>query len=420
MADAFVVPLPRSVAPVVAVGAFLKNTLCLAQGSASLVSNDLGDLSTASARGAAERTFAAFLDSVDGWPPIIAHDRHPDFPSTRFAEDMAGRLGVPAVAVQHHHAHVAAVMAEHGLEQPVLGLALDGYGYGDDGEAWGGELLRVDASGFRRLGHLKHLRQPGGDAAARQPWRMGAAALHALGRGPEIPARFAAFPGAGVVARMLERGCNAPPTSSCGRLFDAACGLLGVKAVSAFEGEAPMALERLAASVAQGEAEAAAEVDSGGWRLDDGTLGWRLDDESLGWRLDDESLGWRLDDESLGWRLDDGSLGWRLDGGVLDMTPLLARLIGMDPRQGARLFHATLVAALAEWVATTAAATGVRRVVLAGGCFANTVLRTGLTMALAERDLETLSPRGLGPGDAAISLGQAWVVAMAEHRRKKD
>lgn len=384
MADAFVVPLPHSVAPVVAVGAFLKNTLCLAQGSAALVSDDLGDLSTALARGAAERTFAAFLDSVDGWPPTIAHDRHPDFPSTRFAEDMAGRLGVPAVAVQHHHAHVAAVMAEHGLEQPVLGLALDGYGYGDDGEAWGGELLRVDASGFCRLGHLKHLRQPGGDAAARQPWRMGAAALHAMGRGPEIRARFAALPGVDVIVRMLERGCNAPPTSSCGRLFDAACGLLGVKTVSAFEGEAPMALERLAASAAQGEAEAVAEVDSAGWRLDDGTLGWRL------------------------------------DGGVLDMTPLLARLIGMDPRQGARLFHATLVAALAEWVATTAAATGVRRVILAGGCFANTVLRTGLTMALAGRDLEPLSPRRLGPGDAAISLGQAWVVAMAEHQRKKD
>ena len=159
--------------------------------------------------------------------------------------------------VQHHHAHAAAVLAEHWRRPtPALAVVLDGFGYGADGGAWGGELLRLDGAAFRRLGHLRPLPLPGGDMAARQPWRMAAAALHALGRDEEIVPRLG--PGAAPVARLLAAG-RVPPTSSCGRLFDAAAALLGVLAVSSYEGEGAMRLEALAE---------APRVLAGGWRLD--------------------------------------------------------------------------------------------------------------------------------------------------------
>jgi len=353
------IDLPRPVPTVLAVGAFLKNTLCLTRGVRALVSRDVGNLETVDAvrdfDGVAER----LLDLAGEPPAVVAHDLHPDFHSTRYAEALAARLGIDAVPVQHHHAHVAAVMAEHGIEQPVLGLALDGFGLGAGNQSWGGELLEVGPAGYRRIGHLTPLLQPGGDRAAREPWRMGAAALHALGRGGEIADRYRHIEGAGVIARMLERGINAPPTSSCGRLFDAACGLLGVKPFAAFEGEAPMELERLAVRP-------------------------------------------RIDPH-----------GWRLENGVLDMRPLLDRLTDADAEEGAGLFHGTLIAAMTAWAASAAEETGLRRVVLCGGCFFNRLLTAGLDEGLGRFGIDCLTARRLTPGDQAISLGQAWAAAMA-------
>jgi hydrogenase maturation protein HypF len=354
-----VLDLPRPVSPVLAVGAFLKNTLCLANDRAALISRDVGNLESVGA----VRDFQAYaerlLSMAGDLPVAVAHDLHPDFHSTRWAEAFSASMGVEAVPVQHHHAHVAAVMAEHGIEEPTLGLALDGFGLGPNNEAWGGELLSVDTAGYRRLGHLALLAQPGGDRAAREPWRMGAAALFALGRGDEITARYAEIRGAEVIARMLRQNINCPPTSSCGRLFDAACGLLGIKPFAAFEGEAPMELERLATDP---------EVDPDGWRL---------------------------------------------RNGVLDLSPLLDRLTGMSPEHGANLFHGTLAAAIAAWVAEAAQATGIRRVALCGGCFLNRVLTSSLVAALRRGGLTVMQPIRLKPGDSAVSLGQAWAVAMA-------
>ncbi|MGE5781216.1 MAG: carbamoyltransferase HypF [Hyphomicrobiales bacterium] len=358
-AIAVVLDLPRPVPPVLAVGAFLKNTLCLANDRAALVSRDVGNLESVGA----VRDFQAYaerlLTMAGDLPVAVAHDLHPDFHSTRWAEAFSASMGVEAVPVQHHHAHVAAVMAEHGIEEPTLGLALDGFGLGPNNEAWGGELLRVDADGYRRLGHLAPLVQPGGDRAAREPWRMGAAALFALGRGDEITVRYAEIRGAEVIARMLRQNINCPPTSSCGRLFDAACGLLGIKPFAAFEGEAPMELERLATDP---------EVDSAGWRL---------------------------------------------QNGVLDLLPLLDHLTDSTPKHGANLFHGTLAAAMAEWVSEAAQATGICRVALSGGCFLNRVLTESLVASLQRDGLTVLQPIRLKPGDSAVSLGQAWAVAMA-------
>lgn len=359
-AVAAVLPLPRAFPPILAVGAFLKNTLCLVHGREALLSPDVGNLETVESVRAFEGCAKDLVALTADLPLALAHDLHPDFYSTRWAEAFAAAMGIDAVPVQHHHAHVAAVMAEHGIEDATLGLALDGFGLGPNKQAWGGELLRVDQAGYTRLGWLAPLAQPGGDRAAREPWRMGAAALHALGRGEEIALRWPEMRGADIIARMLNQNVNCPLTSSCGRLFDAACGLLGLTPVASFEGEAPMQLERL---VRHPRADAAA---------------------------------------------------WRLEGGVLDMLPLLERLSsGVAIQEGADLFHGTLAAALADWVTAAAEATGIRRVALSGGCFLNRVLSRLLIEELDRRAIETLQPIRLPPGDSAISLGQAWAVAMA-------
>jgi len=356
--------LTRAVPPLLAVGGHLKNTVCVARGAEAFLSQHVGDLDNAATVGFLEEAAEHLLHILEVTPVAVAHDLHPDFQSTRFAERLAEQLGLPAIPVQHHHAHVAAVLAEHGIEGPAVGLALDGFGLGADGGAWGGEMLYVDGARFERLGHLAPLAQPGGDAAARQPWRMAAAALVRLGRSSEIAARFAAHGPADGVRRMIENGVNAPLTSSCGRWFDAACGLLGVRAVAGFEGEAPMALESLVR---------APRAADGAWRVE----------------------------------------GRRIEGGVLDLAPLLERLLQINAADGADLFHGTLVAALVDWAMPVLERHGFGRIALSGGCLMNAVLAEGLAAGFAERGVAALLPRQAPANDGGLSLGQAWVAAQS-------
>ena len=216
-----VLVLPRA-APrrVLAFGAWLKNSAGLLEGDRFLPSALHGDLDTPEACIALERSVQALAAAAGGPIEAVAHDLHPDFHSTRLALHWAERLGVPAIGVQHHQAHLAVLQAEAGLaDGPLLGLALDGVGLGTDGTAWGGELLRLDAhGGFERLAHLPPLALPGGDVAAREPWRLVAAVLHALGRGDEIEPRLAPVVGAAAaqgVRTMLARGLNHAAASRC-------------------------------------------------------------------------------------------------------------------------------------------------------------------------------------------------------------
>ena len=237
--------LARAGPPVLALGGYLKNTVCVTRGDEAFVSQHVGDLDNPESCRALEAAVGHLLRTLDVEPALVAHDLHPDFHGSRFAAAFAAQRGLPALAVQHHHAHIAAVAAEHRLRGPLLGLALDGVGLGSDNGLWGGELLLLENGSAQRIANLRELRLPGGDRAAREPWRMAASALFELGRAHEIERRFAGRGGA-ILAQMLMRGLNSPPTSSAGRWFDAAAGLLGVREICSYEGQAAMLLEGLA------------------------------------------------------------------------------------------------------------------------------------------------------------------------------
>jgi hydrogenase maturation protein HypF len=356
--------LPRAGPAVLATGAWLKNTVCITRGDEAFLSPHVGDLDNAATCGALAEMVDHLCAVLDVQPDAVAHDLHPDFFSTRFALEYAHTRSLPTHAVQHHHAHVAAIAAEHGIAGPLLGLALDGIGLGDDGAAWGGELLRVDGAAFQRLGHLAPIALPGGDAAAREPWRMAAAALHRIGRGAEIEARFGTRLGAAPVAQMLARGLRCPPTTSMGRWFDAAAGLLRVRDIAAYEGQAPMLLEALAAAAGPF------------------TPGAGLSD-----------------------------LVRLLPDGTLDPSPLIEHLADEDsaPR-GAALFHHAVADGLARWVAQATESTGLRTVALGGGCFLNALLTALLADRLVDIGLRVLEARQAPPNDGGLSLGQAWVA----------
>lgn len=354
--------------PVLAFGAWLKNAACLLDDGRvqwSPVHGDLGDPAACRALDDSVRRLAAASPR-----PVaaVAHDLHPDFFSTRLALELAAAWGVPAVGVQHHHAHIGVTLADHGLDEPVIGLALDGVGLGTDGMAWGGELLWVAPDGWRRLGGLWPLHLPGSDVAAREPWRMAAAALHALGRGAEVEARFTPVVGATAargVQRMLAAQLNCPVTSSAGRWFDAAAGALGLSVRQAHEAEAAIALEAAAA----------------GWLARAGVT-------PADGLVDPTALD------------------------RLDLRPLLARLLdGPGGAEAAAWFHVSLARALADWAAAAARETGTRTVCLGGGCFLNAVLSAQLAERLASHGLRVLRPLSTHCGDAGLALGQAWVAS---------
>jgi len=356
------VPAPR---PLLAVGAELKHTFALARGDAVWVSPHLGDLSRLETLEHARATLAHYGALFRVEPEVVAHDLHPGYLSTRWA----GELGLPRIGVQHHHAHVAAVLAEHGRTGPAIGLAFDGTGYGEDGRIWGAEVLVADLAGYRRLAHLRYVPLAGGDRAIRAPWRSlaGYGSLDPVLAAALEPALAAAPARArAVCSAQIASHLNAPLASSMGRLFDAASCLLGLRMESQYEGQAAMELEALAG---------------------------------------------RREGALLPFPLAEGQ-----DPRVLDPIPLLLALAegrrrGDDPADLAASFHETVARAAIQMARTAADATGHDLVVLSGGSFQNARLLDRCMALGAEAGLVMLRPHRLSPNDGAISFGQAAVAA---------
>ncbi|NNM60070.1 MAG: carbamoyltransferase HypF [Legionellales bacterium] len=349
-----VIELPHAIPETLALGGHLKSSFCITRGNEAFLSQAIGDLASPATLKFYLETMSRFLKLLNIKPQQIAHDTHPDF----FTTQLASTFNLSCMAVQHHHAHLASAAVIAGLTSPAIGLALDGFGLGDDNAAWGGELMLYNTTACQRLGSLRPLPQPGGDAAVKQPWRMAASVLFALGQAKQIEQQFSHQPHSDKISMMLEKNLQAPLTSSCGRLFDAASALLGLCEVISYEGQAAMMLE---SKVTQ-------PICFPG--------------------------------------------GWSIVRNELDLLPLFEKIRYCDVVEGANLFHGTLAAALVEWVKCHAEQQQIRQVLLSGGCFLNQHLTESVIMQLKQYGLEPIFPHNIMPDDGGLSLGQAWVAGM--------
>lgn len=378
---------------VLACGAWLKNTACLLDGGRVWMSPLHGDLGTPEARAALLDSVARLQQKASAPIEAVAHDLHPDFFSTELAQQLAQKIGVPAIAVQHHHAHIAQVQAQCTPGQVLLGWALDGVGLGSDQTAWGGELLLVQGADFQRLGHLPALLLPGGDVAAREPWRMAVAVLHRLGlTAQQMPGladgaglrvgTHSTIPAASLkgVGSMLTRGLNCPSTTSAGRWFDAVAGLLGVCWWQTEEAQAAIGLEQLAAQ----------------WLADNPTPVLDVELTEAGLNLD--VLLRRL---------------------IALMAALEADRTAYRAKQceAAALFHVAFADALARAAITAARENQLHAIALSGGCFFNRILRTRMQDTLGEAGFAVHLSADGAYGDAGLAIGQAWVAAHTLRRR---
>jgi hydrogenase maturation protein HypF len=350
---------------VLATGGHLKNTVALALGSQVVLSAHVGDLESLLGVEVHRRAIHDLLDFFQTVPELVACDLHPDYASTKTAEALAAQWSVPLVRVQHHHAHVAAAMAEHALSGPVLGLSWDGTGYGPDATIWGGEALVCEGARFSRAAHLRTFRLPGGDTAARQPRRSALAVLFEIDPGLARQRAAAWFAPAelATLISMLERSFNAPRTSSMGRLFDAVAALCGHDAPISFEGQAAMALQFAAEPFA-------AEVDDAYPLPLDGVTPAVVDWEPL--------LAAVLQDGASGVPV--GRIGMRFHNALAELAVAIARRVGFE------------------------------QVVLTGGCFQNNLLSDGVYRRLTAAGFQVFVHHRVPPGDGGIALGQALVA----------
>ncbi|MGQ9584930.1 MAG: carbamoyltransferase HypF [Anaerolineae bacterium] len=371
----FPVKLPFQARQVLACGAEIKNTFCLTRDEYAFVSQHIGDMENLETLEHFEATVRLYEHLFRIQPEAVAYDRHPDYLATRYALDRM-EAGNPSlsVAVQHHHAHIAACLADNSWgvdEGPVIGVALDGTGYGDDGHIWGGEWLVADYREYRRAAHLEYLPLPGGDAAIRNPWRIAAAYTHALlGEFPDfvVPQDVDAHEGH-LLRQQLARRLNCPLTSSMGRLFDAISGLLGVCTQTTYEAQAAIELEMAA--------------EGWGGHTSKGAYPFRLEAQVGCWEVRlQELLRAIMADVQAGAPV--GEVAWR--------------------------FHQTVAQMTVEVCQQIAGETGLRVVALSGGCFQNRLLLRLTVPALERAGFRVLLHRQVPCNDGGLSLGQAAIA----------
>ena len=368
-------PLPN----ILACGAGLKNTFALGREQNIILSQHIGDLDNLASYEFYQESIAHCQEVFQLEPEAVAADLHPDYMSSRYAAETK----LPLYRVQHHHAHAVAVMAEHGLNEPVLAVILDGTGLGDDGTIWGGEILQAELMRYKRLGHLSQLHLPGGDTATTEPWRMGLAALfHSFGpdgitfnRLPatllrEDPAKLQ------VIAAMLAKGFNSPLTSSCGRLFDAIASLLGVRQRISYEGQAAMELETLANKARKNS-----------WPADI-LLNSHTDASDL---------------------LSEKDGKWEICSAKFVTTMLEGMTRGEAQSALALQFHTLLISSITRLIEILSLQTGIHKVVLSGGCMQNSLLLEGLEHTLEKCQLNVYTGKSLPINDGAIAVGQTII-----------
>jgi hydrogenase maturation protein HypF len=364
------IPLPFDTTPTLAVGGELKATFCLAHGDHAFMSQHIGDMQTLETTVAFERALAHMQTLFRIEPQVIAADLHPGYLSTQWAERHAS--GRRVIKVQHHHAHIASVMAEHSLppDARVIGVAFDGTGYGTDGAIWGGEVLIASYAGFTRAAHLRYVPLPGGDGAVKHPCRVALAHLHAAGTAwsDDLPPVTACDETERrVLRRQVEMGVRTVPTSSMGRLFDAVAALAGVRQHATYEGQAAIELESIV-------------------------------DPNVHTRY---AFG-LLDGEPM----------------LIDPAPVIGAIVA-DVRAGAPAstiaarFHHAVADAIVEVCLRQQCSTGLNRVALSGGVFQNTTLLSETVCGLHAAGFEVLTHRLVPPNDAGLALGQAAIAQFA-------
>ncbi len=345
---------------VLGTGGELKNTVTLLKGSQALISQHIGDMKNFDSYRHFEQVSAHLQHLFQATPELIVHDLHPGYMTTQWAL----KQEIPALAVQHHHAHLAACLAENREEGPVIGLLLDGTGYGTDGTIWGGELLVGDALGAERFASLEPMPLPGGDAAVMQPWRAAVGYLHrSCAELPELS--FMRERNIAPVLELLQNGSNLYETSSCGRLFDAVAALCDIKGEISYEGEAAIALMQAA--------------------------GGRVGDKPFRYALEERQGRWLMLVSPI----------------IQDVAAALYR--GVTLSEISQRFHRTLVSCFQEIIAKASAATGIRTVVLSGGVFQNALLFETLVGELEGAGYRVLTHSLLPSNDGGISLGQAVI-----------
>ncbi len=359
------VPSPISLSKrfpcVLAVGAELKNTICLIKGAHAFVSQYIGDLKNLNTYEYFQETIQHYQKILKVSPRAICADMHPDYLSTRFAMEQ----GKEVIRVQHHHAHILATMADRGIEAPVIGLALDGVGLGTDGTVWGGEVLFVEKDlSFKRLAHLYPVRMPGGDVASVEIWRMALSYLLEIGGDVDKFIHEVQPRRGDVILEMVRKGVNSPITTSCGRLFDAVSSLLGIKRVVTYEGEGAVALEHIQDRGVDSSYPMGICAQSGGY--------------------------------------------------VMDSREIVAAVVedigkGEKPSVISRRFHLGLAASLAQTAYLISRDVGIKKVVGGGGVFQNMALVEALEREMTKRGMELVLPSHLSPNDESISLGQAYL-----------